>query len=127
MRPSGVVRRVLRYLNRVDIPATVMPSEVLKVFPRLPDETTRRAPFQLIVDEGSEKGGPAVVALTYPSKDADKERPVYAWDIAVESGNRNLESVDQFMEWAEGAHNRVIEIFEGSITDEARALFGLRG
>lgn len=124
LQPRSVVKGVLRYLNRVNLPAGATAQDLFTIFPTLPDDRQRtQAPFQMLVDMGDRGPGPSLLVLAFAGSEAE---PVYALDLVVESGRRALDSPSAVFSWAEEAHNRIAELFESSITPRARQLFGER-
>jgi len=130
MQPREIVKAVMRYLNRIDLPDGLLLSDLLTIAPHLPGEPGSRPPFQMILDQADDTG-PSALSLSYPApagspSTTSEERALYALDFVVESGAKPLGGVEAISQWAEMAHDRIIELFESSITVGARSLFGQR-
>jgi len=120
LQPRSVVKAVLRYLNRVGLPAGVTVQDLFTIFPKLPgDRQLEKAPFHMVVDMGDKGSGPSLLNLAFAGSE---DNPEYALDLAVES-RQTLGTPEAVFKWAVGAHDRMTDLFESSITPKARQLF----
>jgi uncharacterized protein (TIGR04255 family) len=120
LQPRSVVKGVLRYMNRVKLPADATGQDLFTIFPTLPGGRQREgAPFRMVVDMGDTGAGPSLLVLAFTGSEAE---PQYALDLAVES-RRPLDTPESAFAWADQAHDRMTELFESSITSRARTLF----
>ncbi|HTK30641.1 MAG TPA: TIGR04255 family protein [Candidatus Saccharimonadaceae bacterium] len=124
LQPRSVVKAVLRYLNRIELPKATSADTVFTIFPTLPLERQRSgAAFQMVVDLGDVGSGPSLLNLVFAGSEA---QPVYMLNLTVESGARPVEDPEALFQWANEAHGRMTELFESSITPKARELFAER-
>ena len=121
MQPRQTTKAIMRYLNRVPVPQGVSVGELFTIFPNLPEDRQRvRAPFHMVVDMGQEFAGPSIISLAFVAQAGE---PFYALDLVVESGTRDLSNDAALFDWTEEAHTRMTQLFEQSITPQARDTF----
>lgn len=124
--PAGIERIGLRYINQIDLPEKRPEiNRVLKVLPSFPVGYP-------------EKYGNLLMRAEFPF-DAERELLILVLASTSQSGASDLHFIldidyampktseigqNKIAEGLERAHSRIEEVFEASITDEARSLFG---
>lgn len=122
---KGLQRIGLRYVNRIEIPSqSVKLEDYFDFYPFLGQKipqliTTFIVGCVLLFFDGRDL---CKVQLT----DAAPEKPdnsAYLLDLDYFLAQPQLVSIDKALEWIEGAHQQVEEIFEGCINDRLREIF----
>lgn len=121
----GITRCTLRYINEIAIAADrsiadyslIAPSVVAKRPP---------GPLHVVVDLSRRETSvacTAILAFQNWTNDGEK-RAKYHLHLIAEAVFAKAAMIEEAESWAVKAHDEVLSVFEGSLTQEARSLFG---
>jgi len=117
--PAGIARLGLRYINQIDIPATQI--EIGRYLRGCPEGyhklfLSTEFPF------AAERENLSMILMHVPHQEGDFSRFFLDLDYSTPAiTETSLEAIDQILE---RAHSRIEEVFETTLTDESRRLFG---
>ncbi len=126
LEPKSVTRILVRYINRINIPAPVKNlSEYITAIPVVPDALRESSKGQFALQLRmlqSDIGATAVFneAIVPPM---EPEHASLMIDIGVINESDDEMDISQSWEQVEAFHERVGTIFESSITEQCRTLF----
>lgn len=120
-KPSALGWIGHRYINRIRARGT--PSELLAIYPKLPESlAANHPPFSIQVEAAKFPHGVVVASLGL-AEHADGEA-TYVLDIYARSSvPLNSWGIEEMISWHDRAHLAVRDAFEMAITDAARTLF----
>ena len=121
----GLQRIGLRYINRIEIPASEIElKEYFEFFPFVGQRLPQRMASFIAGSEFPYEGerDRCRVQLT-PAPVSSGERSAFMLDIDYYLAQPRAVEASSVLDWVETAHNRVEEVFEGCITDRLRELF----
>ncbi|MDI6803315.1 MAG: TIGR04255 family protein [Bacteroidota bacterium] len=125
VQPDGIERIGLRYIDRVEVPKISFDlSEYFKIYPHIPKVEDRNiTQFFMRLEMSFFNGRDVLILSIHKSQEklADKTVIILDWDYVLAKPEEV--SMDNVLNWIEEAHDKVIEIFEESITDSCRQLF----
>ena len=128
VKPAGVVRVGLRYINKIDIPLAdrnLRLNDYFCVRPSLPkDLSTQTSSFFLRVELPQEdfEGGMAIVNFA-PTVQPDPNTGAFILDIDVSSSLKSAANSSEAWAIACELRNRKNKIFEACVTEDAKRLF----
>lgn len=125
VQPEGLERVGLRYIDRVVIPTTSFElSEYFLIYPKTPDGTLANiAQFfmRLEIPFHEERDRLIIMLHNPPESTGETTFIILDWDYVLVQPAQV--SIDEVLKWLDEAHDRVVEVFESSITDSCRQLF----
>lgn len=122
---KGLQRIGLRYINRIEIPTSPVKLEDYLEFylflgPRLPQDMANFiAGCEFLYENGRDR---CKVQLT-PALSSSPEYQALSLDIDYFLAKPRGVEVTEAIDWVEGAHDKVEDVFEGCINDRLRAIF----
>ena len=127
--PKNVVRIGLRYINRIEIPGTIISMEdYFTIYPSLPRTLgNRHGTFLVRVEVPQAELGHTVLITfgTFGSPQPARGKQAFMLDL-YDRVSRTLEPNEaELKKEVRVAHDNVVMAFEGSITDQLRGLLGV--
>lgn len=124
--PKRIVRIGLRYINRIEIPGTVIPMEdYFKIYPNLPPSLgNRHGAFLVRVEAPQVEPGHSVLITFGPADSPQLAGETHAFMLDLyDRVSRPLDPNEaELKKEVRIAHDNVVMAFEGSITDQLRDL-----
>lgn len=125
-KPTGIERMGLRYINQIEIPDKEFDFErFFRVYPHFPagypesyGNLVVRAEFPFAAERET------LILILASVRASANEGVRFVLDFDYGSSSFSDTIPEQIAEFLERAHTRIEEVFEASITDETRRLFG---
>jgi uncharacterized protein (TIGR04255 family) len=119
--PAGMERMNLRYINRIEIPRTRI--DIGRYLRGCPDSHAKlflsaEYPFE------AERENLLMILAHVPHSEGDFTRFILDLDYGAPAATMAIEEIDQRLD---RAHDRILQVFENTVTDELRRLFGRKG
>jgi len=132
-QPQKIERLGLRYINRVEIPASmskIAMEDYFAIYPQFPQALGSTCSSFLVRVEAPQIDRGHTVLITFASSTPQEQTPnvqVFMLDLYdIAQPNKPLDHLD-FDEAIKKAHCNLVTAFENSITERLRALFELQG
>lgn len=121
----GIQRVGLRYINRVDLPRRVLKlEEYFSFYPHKGEGLPKNiANFNMICVFPFHEGQEVCRVQLRDAKPQDDTSVAVMLDLDYCSAVPNKVPVVRTLEWVEGAHQKVVNVFEGCISDKLRDIF----
>jgi uncharacterized protein (TIGR04255 family) len=124
--PTGFARIGLRYINRIKIESPASPlSKYFRFYPTIPEPVPQDIRALLMRTEIPFEQSKGLLILTLGSvPESQPDMRSFVLDLDFITTDAESLTYATAQDWVEEAHTQIEVVFEASIADETRALFG---